>query len=73
MSASDREVEAARRELAGFAHRDGFLLLRVYVDRIGLPTTGFTALFQALGSGVAGHVVVPPWATSRRSTASGSS
>jgi hypothetical protein len=57
--ASDRDVENARRELAAFAGRDGFVLLWVFVDRSGLPTTGFSALFRALCAGTACHVVVP--------------
>jgi hypothetical protein len=57
--ASNRDVENARRELAAFAGRDNFVLLRVFVDRSGLPATGLSALFRALHADAAGHVVVP--------------
>lgn len=55
----DKEVESLRRELADYANRDGFVLLRVFVDRHGTFTSGFSALFQALHNGAAQHVVVP--------------
>jgi hypothetical protein len=58
-AASDRQVECLRRELAGYAGSEGFVLLRVFVDRNGTPTTGFSALFRTLCGGPVRHVVVP--------------
>ncbi len=56
---SDKEIEELRRALVAYANCDGFVLLRVFVDRHGTFTSGFSALFRALHSGAAQHVVVP--------------
>jgi hypothetical protein len=55
----DKEVEHLRRALAIYASREGFVLLRIFVDRRLMGTNGFTALFRALARGTARHVVVP--------------
>lgn len=55
----DKELEHLRRRLTDFASCEGFTLLRVFVDRRHLHTSGFTALFYALARGEARHVVVP--------------
>ena len=45
--------------VARYAEREGFTLVRVYVDRGRTQSAGFSSLVAALNSGEASHVVVP--------------
>jgi DNA invertase Pin-like site-specific DNA recombinase len=58
-SASSRDVEDLRRKVARYAEKEGFTLVRVYVDRGRTQSAGFSSLVAALNSGEASHVVVP--------------
>ncbi|MGH3759883.1 recombinase family protein [Actinophytocola sp.] len=53
------EIEQLRRALANYARREGFTLLRTFVDDSPIHTAALAELTDALRSGQAAHVLVP--------------